>query len=86
VTIERPGVVLDAGCDLERDVLEGHVDLDQVARRERRQRRVVGLVRGGELGRVLRHHAGEAIQRQGDVVIGGVVGTGGGAHGSGRVA
>ena len=47
--------------------------LDEVAGRERRQRRVVGLVRGGELGRVLRHDAGEAAQRQRDVVIGRVV-------------
>ena len=47
--------------------------LDQVAGDERGQRRVVGLVGGGELGRVLRHDAGEAAQRKCDVVIGRVV-------------
>ena len=44
--------------------------LDEIAGGERRQRRVVGLVRGGELGRVLGHDAGEAVQRQRDVVVG----------------
>ena len=73
VAVEGPGVVLDAGGDLDGDVLEGHVHLDEVAGDERRQRRVVGLVRSGELGRVLRHDAGEAAQRQRNVVIDSVV-------------
>ena len=64
---------LTPGRDLDGHVLERHVHLDEVARRERRQRRVVGLVRRGELGRVLRHDAGEAAQRQRHVVVGRVV-------------
>ena len=37
VAVERPGVVLDARRDLDDHVLQRHVDLDEVARRDRRQ-------------------------------------------------
>ena len=55
VAVEGPGVVLHARRDLDDHVLQGHVHLDEVARRDRRQRRVVGRVRLGELVGVLGH-------------------------------
>ena len=56
---------LIAGCDLDRDVLQHHVHLDDVARRQRRQRSGVRRVRLGEIGGVLGCGAGEALALDG---------------------
>ena len=56
---------LTPGAIVDRDVLQGHVNLHEAACSQRRQHRVVRLVCGGELGRVLGHDAREAVQRQG---------------------
>ena len=64
VAVERPGVVLHPGRDLDDHVLQGHVDLHEVARRDRRQRRVVCGVGLRERVGVGARRTGEALDRQ----------------------
>ena len=70
VPVEGPGVVLHTRRHLDDHVLEGHLHLDQVARRHRRKRGVRGDVSLCELRRVLGNDAGEAVERERRVVVG----------------
>ena len=64
VAVERPGRVPHAGRDLDDHVLQGHVDLHQVARWHGRQCRVVGGMRLREALRVRARLAREALERK----------------------
>ena len=72
VSVEGPGVVLHARRHLDDHVLQGHLDLDQVAGRDRRKSGVGRGVGFRKLGRVLGNDAGEAVERKRRVVVGGL--------------